>query len=123
LIEDVTPRNERIPRRFDHKNGISGIEQVNVAVGELSPIDRWYSALLGAKGQSITDNELRAEGLSYQVGTHRLNFLTPKDAGSPLVNWMRRFGPSPYSALLKGSAAKVTSLDLALTHGAQLYVN
>ena len=123
LIEDVTPRSERIPRQFVHMNGIAGIEQVNVAVGELSQIDTWYSALLGTKGESITDNELYAEGLTYRIGTHRVNFLIPNDAGSPLVNWIRAFGPSPYSALLEGNPQKAPRLELALTHGAQLYVN
>ena len=35
LIQDVTPREERIPQTFDHKNGAIGIGTVTVAVGEL----------------------------------------------------------------------------------------
>src|ERR1700752_5211362 len=47
LIEDVTPRKERIPQMFDHKNGGSGIGTVTVAVGELPAIRQWYDAVLG----------------------------------------------------------------------------
>ena len=36
LIEDVTPRSERIPQTFHHRNGVTGIDKVTVAVGELA---------------------------------------------------------------------------------------
>src|SRR5512132_1704044 len=55
LIEDVTPRTERIPQEFNHRNSIVGIEKITVAVGELAQIDKWYGALLGAKGQPVHD--------------------------------------------------------------------
>src|SRR5262245_10497309 len=121
LIEDVTPRSERIPRQFSHVNGITGIRQVNVAVGELSPIQTWCSALIGTQGESIADNELKATGLTYRIGTHRLDFLMPNDATSPLVAWIRTFGPSPYSVLLQANSKHAAQLDSALTHGAQLH--
>ena len=116
LIEDVTPRSERIPQQFTHANGVAGIDKVTVAVGELAQIEKWYAALLGTKGQTITDRELGAEGLRFEAGPHVLEFLTPRDAASPLIDWLRRFGPSPYSAVLKAPSAEV--LDLRFTHGA-----
>jgi catechol 2,3-dioxygenase-like lactoylglutathione lyase family enzyme len=122
LIEDVTARSERIPQEFKHQNGIAGIEKVTVAVGELSQIDKWYGALLGAKGQPVRDDQLRADGLSYQIGAQRIEFLMSSDASSPLIHWMREFGPSPYAARLKSGAFSVPSLDPRLTHGANLLV-
>jgi len=122
LIEDVTARSERIPQEFKHHNGIAGIEKVIVAVGELSQIDKWYGALLGANGQPVRDDQLRAEGLSYLIGAQRIEFLMPNDAASPLVNWMREFGPSPYAARLKSNDPSLQSLDPRLTHGANLLV-
>jgi catechol 2,3-dioxygenase-like lactoylglutathione lyase family enzyme len=116
LIEDLTPRTERIPQTFQHKNGAIGIEKVTVAVGELARIARWYTALLGADGQAIANNELGGEGLRFEAGPHILEFLTPREAASPLVDWLRRFGPSPYSAVLKASRAE--TLDPRYTHGA-----
>jgi len=122
LIEDVTPRSERIPQEFDHRNGVVGIEKITIAVGELSQIDKWYGALLGATGQSVRDEHLCAEGLSYQTGKQRIEFLMPNDAASPLVNWMREFGPSPYSAVLKSIKVPKQPLDSHRTHGANLSV-
>jgi catechol 2,3-dioxygenase-like lactoylglutathione lyase family enzyme len=122
LIEDVTPRTERIPQEFNQRNSIVGIEKITVAVGELAQIDKWYGALLGANGQAVRDNQLRAEGLSYQTGKQRIEFLMPNNAASPLVHWMREFGSSPYSALLKSENSANHSLDSRLTHGANLFV-
>lgn len=116
LIEDVTPRMERIPQQFNHRNAVAGIEKIVVAAGELEQLEKWYGALLGAGGQTIANDELGAEGLRFEAGPHVLEFLTPRAAGSPLVDWLRRFGPSPYSAVFKVPGAK--PLDLRLTHGA-----
>ncbi len=123
LIEDVTARAERIPQQSKHPNGITGIGKVIVAVGELGPIDKWYSALLGAKGKTVRNDQLLAEGLSYPIGAQQIEFLMPNDAASPLVNWMREFGASPYAASLKSSNPSLPSFDPVLTHGATLLVN
>jgi catechol 2,3-dioxygenase-like lactoylglutathione lyase family enzyme len=122
LIEDVTPRSERIPQQFDHANGITGIDKVVVAVGDLSEIDRWYGALLGAKGEKIADAGLAADGSRYRAEPHALDFLAPRNATSPLAEWMRRFGPSPYAAVLKAAGTVPIPLNPALTHGANLFV-
>lgn len=122
LIEDVTPRTERIPREFDHSNHVSGIAGIKVAVGELSPIEKWYGALLGTKCESITDVGLRADGLRYEIGPHSVEFLMPNDAASPLVHWLREFSPAPYSACLTAGTSATISLSPRLTHGALLTV-
>jgi catechol 2,3-dioxygenase-like lactoylglutathione lyase family enzyme len=122
LIEDVTPRTERIPQQFDHKNRVSGIDKITVAVGELAQIEKWYGALLAAQGEPITAGELDAEGLRFQAGPHVLEFLTPRSASSSLVEWLRRYGPSPYSATLKARGSVPLFLNTSLTHGANLFV-
>lgn len=122
LIEDLTPRSERIPQQFTHSNGAAGIEKVTVAVGELDPIERWYGELLGAKGRPIVDSALGAEGLSFNAGPHLFEFLAPHVAASPLVEWLHRFGASPYSAVLAGRGAALSRLDPSLSHGAQIFL-
>ena len=122
LIEDITPRAERIPQEVGHKNGISGIEKITVAVGELATVGKWYHALLGSSGQKIVVDDLGADGLTFHAGPHIFEFLTPRDVASPLINWLRQFGPSPFSAVLKSSGAESKPLDRALTHGAHLIV-
>ena len=119
LIEDVTPRTERVPQEFEHANGVNGIAKVTVAVDELAHVESWYGALLGTKGEAVAAPELGAEGLRFKAGPHMLDFLAPRDAASPLVDWLRRFGPSPYSAVLRGGA-RAKPFDPRLTHGANL---
>ena len=122
LIEDVTPRSERIPQTFHHRNGVTGIDKVTVAVGELGQIEKWYGSLLEKRGTAITVADLGAQGLRFEVGPHILEFLTPRDAASPLVDWLHRFGPSPYSVVLKGDGSRLKPFDLGLTHGTHLFV-
>lgn len=120
LIQDVTPRQERIPQRFDHKNGANGIGTVTVAVDELSKVEQWYSGVLGTEGQPINQVKLGAKGIRFKVGPHMFDFLMPFDPRSPLVNWTRAFGPSPYAATLRTSAQEPAILDHRLAHGANL---
>lgn len=122
LIEDVTRREERIPRETSHKNGVTGICKVTVAVSDTKEIKNWYSALLGTSGQSVSDDGLGADGLRFKAGPHGFDFLAPRDANSALADWLQRFGPSPYSAVLKSDKPTKTPLDPALTHGANLFI-
>ena len=120
LIQDVTPREERIPQTFDHKNGATGIETVTVAVGELTAVQRWYDGVLDTQPTQISDEKLQAKGVRYAIGPHTLDFVMPMDPQSPLINWLRTFGPSPYAATLHRSSPGSRALDGELTHGANL---
>jgi hypothetical protein len=122
LIEDITPRAARIPQQFGHANGIIGIDKVIIAVSDFSAIDRWYGALLDGKGEKSSEGSLAAEGMRYRAGLHVFEFLTPRDETSPLVNWLRLYGPSPYAAVLKTSGDPRIPFDPSLTHGANLSV-
>src|SRR2546423_2327298 len=44
LIEDVTPRDERVPHDVEHENGARGIAAVLVAVDDLHTVEKWYEA-------------------------------------------------------------------------------
>ena len=74
------------------------------------------------RGSSSSLAWISAEGSRYRAGPHALDFLAPRDAASPLAEWMRRFGPSPYAAVLKGAGTVPIPLNPALTHGANLFV-
>jgi hypothetical protein len=122
LIQDITPRQERIPQTFKHKNGVTGIGTLTITTGELSAIDRWYKAALEQEGIAITSDGLGARGRRYHIGPHSLDFLLPLEPESPLVNWMRLFGSSPYAATLRNESPSPIVLDPGLTHGANLTV-
>lgn len=120
LIQDITPRQERIPQKFEHENGATGIGTMKVAVGELSKVGEWYKSVLGKEGETIMDDRLAGKGLSFEIGPHRLVFLAPADPQSPLANWLRTVGPSPYEVTLRRKSPNSFTLDSCLTHGANL---
>lgn len=122
LIEDITPRSERIPQQFNHNNGASGIAKLTIAVGEWAQAGQWYHSLLGAPGEAIEDTALGAKGLRFSVGPHIIEFVSPKDPQSPLVNWLRVYGSSPYSVKLHSATTTDQLLDLSLAHGARFYL-
>ena len=120
LIEDLTPRAERIPQEFTHANGVTGIGTLTIAVHELSHARRWYETALGTAATAFADDMVGARGIYFTVGPHKVEFVTPADPQSPLNGWLRAYGPSPYGATLTTAAPGPQLLDLALTHGANL---
>ena len=120
LIQDVTPRVERIPQEFRHANGAMGIGTLTIAVEELSTVQRWYETALGAAATAFTDDMLGARGIYFIAGPHTVEFIMPVDLQSPLADWLRTYGPSPYAATLKSAASCPELLDLRLAHGANL---
>jgi catechol 2,3-dioxygenase-like lactoylglutathione lyase family enzyme len=120
LIQDVTPRQERIPQQVEHENGATGIASLIIAVNEIAELKRWYTAVLGKEGEPIRQNELHADGVRFIVGPHALEFLRPLDPRSPLNDWIGRFGPSPYSATLRSRERRRQRIDPRLSHGANL---
>lgn len=121
LIQDETPREERIPRETRHKNGAAGIGTVAVAVDDLTTVRHWYKTALGRDGNETERDDLRAEGISFKIGPHSFDFLKPSTEESPLAEWLRRRGPSPYFAALLTNSLTPIPLDPSLTHGAALW--
>jgi len=114
LIEDETPREERVPRETKHENQVTGIDTLTLAVDDLGDIRRWYGALLG-HGQEVERQDLDASGVRFTIGPHSLDFLAPKESGSPLSEWLRERGHSPYAATLKTASGKTCLLEVMKT--------
>jgi hypothetical protein len=115
LIEDETPRAERVPCETHHENQVTGIGTLTIAVDDLATIRRWFAAVLGNDGQEIERDDLDATGVHFKIGPHGFDFVTPKGAGSPLRAWLRERGPSPYAATLKTASGKTSLLDVMKT--------
>ncbi len=120
LIEDETPRAERVPSAVTHRNGVSGIVTVTVAVADPDAVRRWYEGVLGGGGQGIERKDLDAAGVRFRTGRHALDFVAPGGSRSPVGAWLRARGPSPYAAMLRTAGGKAGSLDEAKTLGARL---
>jgi catechol 2,3-dioxygenase-like lactoylglutathione lyase family enzyme len=125
LIEDETPRQERVPRQTGHSNRVTGIRSLTIAVSDVDTIRRWYGSLLAGnpdQGRDIESQELRASGVCFNVGPHSFNFLAPSDNASPLASWLKERGPSIYSAALTSDGGRAGSLDEKMSLGARLRI-
>jgi catechol 2,3-dioxygenase-like lactoylglutathione lyase family enzyme len=105
LIEDETPRDERVPRQRTHANGVTGIASVTVAAPDVSAVGRWWEAVLGARPADVRRDDLGGAGVRVTVGPHVLDFLAPTSPTSPLGAWIASRGSSPYAVALKTSGS------------------
>lgn len=122
LIQDETSREERVPRETKHRNQVIGIGTVTVAVDDVAMVRRWYSSVLGMKGEEIQRNDLEASGVRFKIGPHVFDFVAPTGSRGPLGAWLRERGPSPYAATLLTASGKTGPLDETNTLGARLFL-
>jgi catechol 2,3-dioxygenase-like lactoylglutathione lyase family enzyme len=101
LIQDETPRHERVPPERVHPNGATGIGTVTVAVNDVAKVAQWYAAVLGRSGLPVERADLNAGGMAFVIGPHTLEFVTSHGAG-PLASWIADRGASPWAATLRG---------------------
>jgi catechol 2,3-dioxygenase-like lactoylglutathione lyase family enzyme len=119
LIEDETPRDERVPRATTHANGATGIQLVMVAVSDVAMVRGWFERVPGAKVIPVDRADLAAAGARVTMGPHALDFVAPRGPESALSAWLAARGPSPYGATLATSSPKGL-LPLDRTLGARL---
>ena len=119
LIQDQTPRVERIPRQASHENGAQGIGTIAVVVQDLEEVRRWYRSLLKSRGEDLDRPDLKAREMRFKVGVHALEFFAPAGPNGKVASWLEARGPAPHAATLRG-AAPGAALDAELTHGADL---
>jgi catechol 2,3-dioxygenase-like lactoylglutathione lyase family enzyme len=120
LIEDETPRRERIPGETRHANGATGIGTLTIAVADPERPARWFADVLGKPAARVVSEELGAIGRRVVVGPHTIDFLAPDASGSPLRAWLAARGDAPYAATLRSATATGGLLDEAKTLGARL---
>ena len=105
LIEDTTPRDERVPRQRTHANGVTGIVGLTVAAPDVATVRQWWQAVPGARVQDIRRDDVGGSGVRVTVGPHALDFVAPASAASPLATWIASRGPSSFALTLKTSGA------------------
>jgi hypothetical protein len=111
LIQDHTPREERIGRQTSHPNGVTGLASITVATDDVARLRGWWSPVLGQPGVEIERGDIDAAGVRFMAGPHALDFVSPRNSASPLTAWLRERGPSPYAMTLKTSGDKSRPLD------------
>ena len=125
LIEDVTPRELRVPggRAAQHRLGVAGVAGVVVAVGEIERRAAAFAALLG-KGEvtagSVTDGARR--GQRFALGASQwIELVEGDDTGGPLRQYLQARGEGVYEVVLDG-AEPSGLLSPELTHGARVRI-
>lgn len=130
LIEDVTPRDLRVPHGRDeirHENGAVGIAGVSVLVRHLETAARDYEAILGTKSRVMTtplsDDRLGVVLPVSQSSTQWIMLVEPK--AHDAVEHLEKHGQGPYRVTLRSRAGAIAPgegevLDPALFSGARL---
>ncbi len=96
IIEDVTPRAERLPRETAHENGVTGIESLSFATGDVTRFAGVMSAVTGLASETVNDEEVQAAGMRLTVGAHTLEYLAPVGEEGPLAAHLTGNRPAPY---------------------------
>jgi catechol 2,3-dioxygenase-like lactoylglutathione lyase family enzyme len=120
LIQDETPRDERIPRETRHANGVTGIGAVTVAVMDVPGVGAWYSAVLGVAGEEARRDDVAGTGVRFAAGPHTIDLVAPLAPGGPLARWIADRGASPYAATLVTAGGRRGRLDQSKAQGARL---
>lgn len=108
LVEDHTPRDERIPRERVHENGVTGIAAITIATDDVHRSRGWWSALLAQAGTDVERADLDAAGVRFDAGPHAIELLAPRRPTGPVADWLDARGPSPYAATLTGTRGAQT---------------
>jgi hypothetical protein len=122
VIEDVTPRNLRVPGgpATSHPLGVGGVAGVVVAVDDLARSTPSFAALLESDGAdsppSITG---AAAARRFPLGSQWIELVQPA-AGSDLAQHLTDRGEGPYEIVLTGTGA--ATLPLTVTHGARIRI-
>lgn len=98
IIEDATPRAERLPRETAHENGAAGIDSLSFATNDVARYAGAMSAVTGVAGKPVSDTELAAAGLRLTIGAHGLEYLAPAGDAGPLAAHLAADRLAPYRA-------------------------
>ena len=101
IIEDVTPRAQRLPGETTQANGVTGIHCLSLAAEDAGRYATIMGAVLGQDGQASIDEDLGASGIRFEVGSHVLEYLSPRDPSSPLRAHLAANRPAPYRVSFK----------------------
>lgn len=108
IIEDVTPRAQRLPSETTQANGVTGIHCLSLATEDAGRYAAIMGAVLGQNGQAFRDDKLGASGIRFEVGSHVLEYLSPRDSSSPLRAHLAAKAPAPYRVSFKTRGASAS---------------
>ena len=119
LIEDATPRHERLPSQTSHENGVTGIKTISLATADLKGCVDAMSAGLRQEAESYQDEALDAVAARFTIGGHTLEYLSPRSDESPVSAHLAANRPAPFGMRFKTSG-ETRSFSLDETEGVRI---
>jgi catechol 2,3-dioxygenase-like lactoylglutathione lyase family enzyme len=124
LIEDVTPRDWRVPdgAAAQHAQHVGGIQRIAIAVRDVAAATARCAALLGTPlaGETATPDVDFA-----LAGGQHIALVSPRATDDAAAAQIARHGEGPFALTLRAAddaqAHQTVSLDVARTHGAHIY--
>jgi len=118
LIEDRTPRSERVPKQTQHANGVTGIAAVTVIGSEtvFKPLSQLFDTATPVERPNLNTRGYRATS-----GPQTFDFLLTPTAG-PVADWAAQSGGGIYSAVLTTRGRQRGELDPELALKARFHL-
>ena len=123
IIEDVTPRELRVPPgpATEHPLGVTGIAGLVLLVTELDRAAGAFPALLDTAGEPVpASSEDISRARRFGVGPHWIELAEIEPGAEELHRHIAERVTGPYEIVLTGAPAEITTLPLAATHGARI---
>lgn len=122
LIEDVTPRQQRVPggAAAVHANGAAGVAGLIVAVADLERSATAFATLLGTEGTAANATEGVRAARRFALGPHWLELRQPDDRDGEIGRHLALRGAGPFLLMLRGGSGEEP--PIATTHGARIVV-
>lgn len=122
IIQDVTPRDLRVPGgpAAQHSNGASGVAGLTVVVADLAEGGAELEELLG--DQWATAETAEGRTMRFPIGRQWIELLQPYES-STAAEYLQRYGDSPYEVELNPGgdvAPRQGGLISGNLHGARL---
>jgi len=130
MIEDITPRNLRVPQEKEqvtHVNGATGVAGLTVLVSDVAQTSREYEAILGASSQELrSPMDDQVFGSMLPLGQQWILLTEPGSHDSK--DHLERFGQGPYRITLRSHDGPISPgtgspIDAALFSGARIVIS
>lgn len=126
LIDDVTPRELRVPggSAADHSLGVSGVSGVRLLVPDLDAAAAKFAALLDTPGTGVdVAVEGGAAARRFTIGSQWIELIQPGPDAAELTAYLAERGSAPYEIVLtrgEPGANGGNLLPLGSTHQARI---
>jgi catechol 2,3-dioxygenase-like lactoylglutathione lyase family enzyme len=119
LIEDITPREHRVPdEHTTHPNGTQGIRELTIKADDLdAAVEQWRKLPTMSMTLGTADADQRA--MTFQLDAHTIRLVAPQDEDSPL----HAGPPGPFAVSLVSSQPEQGWLDETRTHGVRIQMS